>query len=458
MPPRQVEQVHAPVVSEPTQRVTRAVTTPRGLCSALARPDDTGHFLARADVTTSFVDGRDLLARVNRSAVGGLSPAYAPDDLVDLETGATADARACEPPGGQCLRREAADALRAMFAAMRADGHVGHVHSAFRAYAAQCGVFARWSHGEGQGFCAATEQSALAGHSQHQLGTALDLFTRAWADAGPVFRNGFGCSTGGRWLAAHAWEHGFVLPYPLAPHLRVAGSECEARSGPRSQVDARTGYRYEPWHLRYIGRAHAARFHAAWIASGPGTPREIALDEWLRREAGVPGDVDLPVCDGCNCGACSTTASSGQAPCEGRSLRLSGEGTPVSPAESPEPAIDSVSVVRSGDGARTLVAHVRVGRGTVTQSSTTDASREDDLPGAWRIAIGWEPAVTSWPVRIALGDESDVANWSGVRAYLPAREGDVVLRHALPAAAQGSVRIALWHGGVAVSERALPIE
>ncbi|MEI8259660.1 MAG: M15 family metallopeptidase, partial [Deltaproteobacteria bacterium] len=418
-----------------TPRVYTSVTAARGLCGGLARPDDSGHFLARSDVTTSFVDGHDLLARVNRSAVGGLSPAYAPDDLVNLETGASASATDCEPPGGQCLRREAADGLRELFAAMRADGHEGRVHSAFRAYAAQCGVFARWAYRDGQGFCPATEQSALAGHSQHQLGTALDLFTRAWAEAGPVFRNGFGCSAGGRWLAAHAWEHGFVLPYPLEPDLQAAGSECELRAGARSRIDARTGYRYEPWHLRFVGRASAARFHAAWTESGPGTPREITLDEWLRREAGVTGDVDLPVCDGCNCGACSTTASGEQSPCAGRSLRLSGEGAPAVSASTPAPTLEAVAVVRGGDGSRTLVAHVRVEQGTITQSTTTEPGGEADLPGAWRLAIGSPVGDSSaqsaspWTVYMALADEAEIASWDAVRTYLPARAGDVVLRY-----------------------------
>ncbi|HEY3117492.1 MAG TPA: D-alanyl-D-alanine carboxypeptidase family protein, partial [Chloroflexota bacterium] len=67
------------------------------------------------------------------------------------------------------------------------------------------------------------------GHSQHQLGTAIDFNSPG----------GFAGSPGGLWLWLHAQEYGFVLPYTPASA-------------------ARTGYVFEPWHLRWVGRELAA--------------------------------------------------------------------------------------------------------------------------------------------------------------------------------------------------------
>lgn len=272
--------------------------------------------VAEEDRRSSFVDGDDLLAIVNRSPQGALAPDWAPSDLVDLRTGAPLSARACE--GAQCLRKEAAGALTELLAAMRSAGVAGKVESAFRSYATQCGTFLRWA-GKGS-FCDATEQSALPGHSQHQLGTTLDLFTEAWAaDPRGVFRSGFGCSPGGQFLQEHAWDHGFVFPYPIHPDDRHPARSCVTRTDIQVFINPKTGYRYEHWHLRYIGKEAAREFRTAFEASRPGTPDELTLEQWLRAKKGFTGaDVDLPVCDGCNCGACATLAAPGEGVCDRR--------------------------------------------------------------------------------------------------------------------------------------------
>src|ERR1019366_3525856 len=155
------------------------------------------------------------------------------------------------------------------------------------------------------------------------LGTTLDLFTEDWAARGSVFRNGFGCTPGGQWLDENAWKYGFVLPYPIHPDDRKDGSRCEVRRDHAVPVDPKTGYKNEPWHLRFIGVDAAARYRDAWLASGPGTFDEITLEQWLRRERGFAGDAELPVCDGCQCGACATLSDDDAAtPCGKESLRL----------------------------------------------------------------------------------------------------------------------------------------
>lgn len=287
---------------------THAQPPPPAACTGLTRPDRDGHFVAREDLAgpRSPADGDDWLALVNRSPRGVLAASYAPRDLVDLRTMARALPAACSPPDRQCLRREAAIALRALAAALRAQTReVLVVHSAFRRHRIQCEVFHRWLRRAGN-FCPAVVANALPGHSQHQLGTAADVFSASWLRGGYRFRDGFGCSVAGRWLAEHAWTFGFVIPYPLHPDHRAPASDCQARPEASEQIDPRTGYKHEPWHLRYIGRDPAARFRAAWAASGVGTATEITLEQWIRRERGRDDAVDPPVCDGCNCGACAT--------------------------------------------------------------------------------------------------------------------------------------------------------
>ena len=115
--------------------------------------------------------------------------------------------------------------------------------------ARQAEVFAGWVASSGE--TAARRFSARPGHSEHELGTSLDL--RAAAGGAP-WSGSFGATAAGRWLARHATDYGFVLSYP-------AGAE------------SRTCYGAEAWHIRYVGRPIAAEV----AASG------LTLREWLWR-------------------------------------------------------------------------------------------------------------------------------------------------------------------------------
>jgi D-alanyl-D-alanine carboxypeptidase len=52
----------------------------------------------------------------------------------------------------------------------------------------------------------------------------------------------------GQWAAEHSWEYGFIIRYP-------AGAQ------------ATTGYTYEPWHLRYVGRPIAEDMKSTGITT-----------------------------------------------------------------------------------------------------------------------------------------------------------------------------------------------
>ncbi|MEI7894530.1 MAG: M15 family metallopeptidase, partial [Myxococcales bacterium] len=454
----------------PTQSVQASVQANRvasetaaGLCVPLLRRGAFAQFLAGNDARKSFVDGNDLLALVNRSPLGSLPPSYAPDDLVAIVSGHPATARACETTS-VCLRRDSAQALRALLGAMRNAGHVGRVESAYRSYKAQCGTFLHWAKEvpeqdhKPSNFCGAVEQSALPGHSQHQLGTTVDLFTEDWVRKGEedhtgTFRDGFGCSPAGRWLAEHSWRSGFIVSYPIHPDDRVG---CSTRWDIPVPPNPRTGYRQEPWHLRYIGLENASAFHDAWVTSGVGTPEEITLEQWLRRQQGIRTEVDLPVCDGCTCGACATLEGEGKTPCGEGSLVLGADGNPVEPSEPPGLIEVRVKVGRESAGTRLVVleAKVRSPAHTLTQPPVVGPSAEraspvlsldmtfesvvpyprtkprrfDDLPGAWRLAIEPPPRdakrATRWPWRVSLARPRLSRTWNRANMLLPAVSGE----------------------------------
>ncbi|MDP9000774.1 MAG: M15 family metallopeptidase, partial [Myxococcota bacterium] len=338
---------------------------------------------------------------------------------------------------------------------MRAEGMHGHIQSAFRGFGTQCWVFAAWARQARGGFCEATEQSALPGHSQHQLGTTLDLFTSEWAEAGAktglgVFRNGFGCTQGGKWFDEHAWRYGFVVPYPIDPDDRKDGSRCLPRWDRAIPVNPKTGYKSEPWHLRFVGIDAATRYHEAWLASEPGTPGEITLEQWLRARRGLAGDAEIPVCDGCSCGACATLAEdSDKAPCGNASLRLDADGRVAAPVESAQ--LVDAHTLPTKDGAVLVEVKVHAPAHTPTQTPIMTADgptyHEGDtfealapypdskphhygnLPGAWRVAVEPSPpGPMRWPWRASLAKPELAATWNRANVLLPAKAGDAIVQ------------------------------
>ncbi|HAS13185.1 MAG TPA: hypothetical protein DCS55_22145 [Acidimicrobiaceae bacterium] len=89
---------------------------------------------------------------------------------------------------------------------------------------------------------AAIEGTARGGHSEHHLGTTIDVRPIGQTDVDQAF----GETPTGQWLAENSWQYGFVLSYP-------AGAEDV------------TCYKYEPWHFRYLGRDLAGRVQASGL-------------------------------------------------------------------------------------------------------------------------------------------------------------------------------------------------
>lgn len=76
--------------------------------------------------------------------------------------------------------------------------------------------------------------SADQGYSEHQLGTAIDFTT-----AETKVLSGFDATKAYPWLAANAYQYGFILSYPKGNSF----------------------YIYEPWHWRFVGVALATKLH-----------------------------------------------------------------------------------------------------------------------------------------------------------------------------------------------------
>lgn len=185
-----------------------------------------------------------------------LSAGYAPPNLRSTSYAGLSSAYA--------VRRNVIADLKAMFTAARAAGARFAIQSAHRSYATQRYTFAYWV--RIHGYTRASMESARAGHSEHQLGTALDF--RSYGGAAPWTYRDWGTTKAGAWLRANAWQFGFVMSYPKG----------------KSAV---TCYAYEPWHYRYVGRARAATIKASGL-----TLREFL---WTEQTTPPPTPVPEPV-------------------------------------------------------------------------------------------------------------------------------------------------------------------
>lgn len=145
------------------------------------------------------------------------------------------------------MRKEAAEALEKMFAGAKKDGILLAGVSAYRSEATQRVLFDNYVKKDGE--AAARMYSALPGTSEHETGLAIDVSGSTGACAA---EDCFGDTKEAAWLAKHAAEYGFIIRYPQGK-------------------DAITGYQYEPWHIRYVGKEIASEISA----------KNITLEEYL---------------------------------------------------------------------------------------------------------------------------------------------------------------------------------
>lgn len=119
--------------------------------------------------------------------------------------------------------------------------------SAYRSYYSQEIIFKGWC--DLYGFEYASTISSQAGHSEHQTGLTMDLDS---------LDESYANTPEGKWLAENCWKYGFIIRYP------------------KGKEDI-TGYAYEPWHVRYLGKSTANLvYHSG-----------LTLEEFLNVEGGM---------------------------------------------------------------------------------------------------------------------------------------------------------------------------
>ncbi|GAA1948087.1 M15 family metallopeptidase [Microbacterium aquimaris] len=234
---------------EPLPPVTDALPSP------VVAPEVSGDDICGSEELLAALDARDTAAAIAaaggaerfRSAVAaGTAPCVSLDDP-SFEWVVVNKARPLDPIDyrpealvapdgvrnipGTAMRPAVSTALSAMVTDAAAAG-VGEIAllSGFRSYGTQVDTYA--SHVASRGEDGADTISARPGHSEHQAGLAADVVA---CDAGGC--GGLDDLAGtpqGDWVAAHAWEYGFVVRY-------------------EDGFTDVTGYSPEPWHLRYVG-------------------------------------------------------------------------------------------------------------------------------------------------------------------------------------------------------------
>lgn len=133
------------------------------------------------------------------------------------------------------MRPEAAAALEDLFEAAAQDGITLYATSGYRSYSTQKAIFERKL--ERMDEKQANASVAKPGYSEHQTGLAMDI--EGETTKGTGLTEAFGESPEGIWTAEHCAEYGFIIRYP------------------KGETNI-TGYIYEPWHLRYVGKDAAA--------------------------------------------------------------------------------------------------------------------------------------------------------------------------------------------------------
>lgn len=197
-----------------------------------AEPTPEGNLAVAGDIATAT----SPTVFVNK--LTPLNPAdYEPTDLVPLTSIGVPSLN------DHSLREPAALAVQTMFADASAAGIALDMTSGYRAYDLQTELYNGYVASLGQEGADAT--SARPGFSEHQTGLAADISS---PNAGCVLEQCFAETAEGQWLAANAWQYGFILRYPAG-------------------LTEITGYEFEPWHYRYVGTDVATAMHEQGTAT-----------------------------------------------------------------------------------------------------------------------------------------------------------------------------------------------
>lgn len=178
----------------------------------------------------------DYTILVNKTNV--LRSNYTPKNLVKLNIEFLSDTS----NESRCMEKKAADSLEDLVATAKKENIILIGSSAYRSYKSQLRILKEETDKKGVDY--ADKYVAKPGQSEHQSGLAIDVTNRV--------RCFDKTSKEAQWLANNAYKFGFILRYP-------DGKEDI------------TGYNYEPWHIRYVGKDIAKEIYM----------KNITLEEYL---------------------------------------------------------------------------------------------------------------------------------------------------------------------------------
>lgn len=196
---------------------------------SVASVDGLGNITAvgkgRCTVTVASAACPDVTARVSVTVEEAPGLTYIDGILIANKT------YALPPDYNPGVDPDAQAAFDEMQAAAADEGLNIYISSGFRSYEYQSGLYDRYVSRSGKS--EADRYSARPGHSEHQTGLAFDLNTIdiSFADTAEY-----------EWVKENCAEYGFIIRYP------EDGEEI-------------TGYMYEPWHIRYLGRETAKKVY-----------------------------------------------------------------------------------------------------------------------------------------------------------------------------------------------------
>ena len=125
------------------------------------------------------------------------------------------------------LVKEAKEAFEELSKASIEDNKKVLAMSSYRSYEYQVNLYNKYV--ENDGIKEADTYSARPGYSEHQTGLCVDVYD------GEIDYTNFEKSDSYNWMQENAYKYGFILRFPKGKeHL--------------------TGYQYESWHYRYVGK------------------------------------------------------------------------------------------------------------------------------------------------------------------------------------------------------------
>ena len=151
---------------------------------------------------------------------------YAPDDVVEMSNWYSYP--------GNSIRKEVYDAFKTMFNAAKEEGLTLIVNSSYRTYEVQKEIYDDYEDSRGLEY--ADKYAARPDFSEHQTGLSVDIFSPG------SNMSTFESTEEFKWLSENCYKYGFILRYP------------------KGKEDI-TGYSYEAWHYRYVGKDLAKKVY-----------------------------------------------------------------------------------------------------------------------------------------------------------------------------------------------------